>query len=119
MTLTCWPCCTFCTCDFRCVQQHSPADHDVHCVLVVTSGVYSDTHLLAMMYAAELCFWHQQAVDKGMFSQDAGDSNALHARLQGLHHLDRYLGAVNGPLKGQDWTTSRAEEIAKYFREGH
>ena len=109
-----------CTCcDFRCVQRHSTAGHDVHCVLVVTSGVYSDTHLLAMMYAAELCFWHQQAVDKGMFSQDAGDSNALHARLQGLHHLDRYLGAVNGPLKGQDWTTSRAEEIARYFREGH
>ena len=81
--------------------------------------MYSDTHLLAMMYAAELCYWHQQAVDKGLFTQDAGGSDAFCARLQGLQHLDNYLSAVTGPLKGQDWNTTRAEEIVKYFREDH
>ncbi|KAL8617970.1 hypothetical protein ACOMHN_058054 [Nucella lapillus] len=86
------------------------------CVLLTSSGVYSDTHLLAMMYAAELCYWHQQAADKGVFSPDTGESSNLFcARKQGLRHLQSYLAAVNGPLKGQGWNASRAEEFVQYF----
>ncbi|KAK7100190.1 RAB7A-interacting MON1-CCZ1 complex subunit 1-like [Littorina saxatilis] len=87
-----------------------------------SQGVYSDTHLLAMMYAGEMCYWYQQAVDKKLFSPDTpgspgtGDSDAFNAKTQGLRYLDRYLSAVKGPLKGQDWNTSRAEEIVKFLQ---
>ncbi|XP_076462823.1 RAB7A-interacting MON1-CCZ1 complex subunit 1-like [Babylonia areolata] len=80
-------------------------------------GVYSDTHLLAMMYAAELCYWHQQAVDQGRFSPGSGEPSAFSARRQGLRHLQSYLAAVQGPLRGQGWNTDRAEEFVQYFRQ--
>lgn len=80
-------------------------------------GVYSDVHLLAMMYAAEMCYWYQQAMDKGCFtSGPVSEGRSFKARQKGLCYLENYLSTVRGPLKGQGWSTSRAEEIMQYLR---
>ncbi|XP_059158472.1 RAB7A-interacting MON1-CCZ1 complex subunit 1-like [Physella acuta] len=35
-----------------------------------SQGILSDTHLLALMYCGELCYWHTEAVNKGLFTTD-------------------------------------------------
>jgi hypothetical protein len=83
------------------------------------AGVYSDTHLLALMYAAEMCYWHQQAVNKGRFTSDSDPSVcSFNIRQKGLQYLEDYLTVVRGPLQGHGWDTSRAEQIKKYLSEG-
>lgn len=83
---------------------------------LISQGVYSDTHLLAAIYAAELCYWHQQAADKGLFPQDKSSGSSFMAKEHGVKHLNNYLQAVRGPLKDHNWNTSRAEELLQYLQ---
>lgn len=79
---------------------------------VYFSGIYSDTHLLAMMYAGEMCYWYSQLKK----NHPLLPSSDLDERQIGVKYLQDYLKAVKGPLSVQGWSTERAEQFLHYFK---
>ncbi|XP_029574759.1 UPF0600 protein C5orf51 homolog [Salmo trutta] len=63
----------------------------------LAEGIFSDTHMLMMMYIGEMCFW---AVKYEDCSVDIGT--------QILH---KYVLVCDAPLQGQGWNTENAKEI--------
>lgn len=35
-----------------------PLDKIIHCVFACSAGIRSDTHMLALAYGGELCYWY-------------------------------------------------------------
>lgn len=79
---------------------------------IFASGIYSDTHLLAMMYAGEMCYWYSQLKK----NHPLLPSSDLDERQIGVKYLQDYLKAVKGPLSVQGWSTERAEQFLHYFK---
>ena len=73
-------------------------------------GIFSDTHLLTMMYIGEMCFW---AVKYEDCSADTTDRKEDHLQFRdiGTQILNKYVLACEGPLQGQGWNTENAKEI--------
>ncbi len=73
-------------------------------------GIFSDTHLLTMMYIGEMCFWAVKYEDCSMDSTERKEDR-LHFRDIGTQILHKYVLACEGPLQGQGWNTENAKEI--------
>ena len=81
------------------------------------AGVFSDTHLLALMYAGEMCYWHWQ------IQKDAkSDLSANHNRVRdfdsvsnGTKFLQKFVDVVKGSFQGNGWDCSKAEQILAEF----
>lgn len=81
-------------------------------------GVYSDTHLLALMYAGEMCYWHWKV------SQNAcTDNSSLQNRIKtsfdslanGTKFLQKFVNVVRTQVRGNGWDFSQAEKILAEF----
>ena len=70
-------------------------------------GVYSDTHVLALMYAGEMCHWFETMATAQILSHYV----TFDPYLTGTHMLRTYIDVVIGPLKGQGWSTQRAQDL--------
>lgn len=77
---------------------------------VVSTGIFSDTHLLTMMYIGEMCFWAVKYEDCSAETMDRKDDR-LQFRDIGTQILNKYVLACEGPLQGQGWNTENAKEI--------
>lgn len=92
-----------------------------HCTKIYVNfaiaGIFSDTHLLAMIYAGEMCYWYSCAQERGLFRQD-DQHDSFTARHRGLKHLNSYLCAVKGPLKTLNWNAEKAEHYVSYLSRG-
>ncbi|NXG20405.1 CE051 protein, partial [Grallaria varia] len=88
------------------------------------SGVFSDTHLLAMMYSGEMCYWGLKHCGEGkqesLESVDPVSNSDLGSRSQstsldfqetGKNMLTKYVAVCEGPLKGQGWNTTTAKQM--------
>lgn len=64
--------------------------------------------MLAMMYAGELCFWHNHVLKKRPSSTH---TSKLDSRVTGKDLLQKYVETVEGPLKDQGWNCDRAKEL--------
>lgn len=73
------------------------------------SGLYTDTHVLALMYGGEMSLWYHKALEEKIFTEN--NTQPFNAHATALSLLRAYLEAVNGPLIGKGWATERAEEI--------
>lgn len=81
-------------------------------------GIFSDTHLLGLMYAGELCYWHWKTLNLDKNSEStrpematSGDTTSpLNSLAEGKRVLGRYIRTVRGPLKGMGWDTIKAEQ---------
>lgn len=73
------------------------------------TGIFSDTHLLTMMYIGEMCFWAVKYED-GVDTTDRKEDR-LQFRDIGTQILHKYVLACEGPLQGQGWNTENAKEI--------
>ncbi|XP_062575006.1 RAB7A-interacting MON1-CCZ1 complex subunit 1-like [Saccostrea cucullata] len=89
--------------------QKDGKERDVETLLSL--GIYSDTHLLAMMYASELCYWYSQLKK----DHQVNCSSVLDEKQIGVKYLQDYLKAVKGPLSVQGWSSERAEQLLDYF----
>ncbi|KAL5017301.1 hypothetical protein ScPMuIL_006890 [Solemya velum] len=96
-------------------------DHDTLGLLNI--GAYSDTHLLSMMYAGDMCYWYL-TVDSETQSDTASPTGGHNRGLveedismkeSGKEMLNAYLKAVHGPLAGLGWNSQRAEDLMKFF----
>lgn len=74
------------------------------------SGIFSDTHLLTMMYIGEMCFWAVKYEDCSADSTERKE-DSLQFRDIGTQILNKYVLACEGPLQGQGWNTENAKEI--------
>ncbi|NWV00418.1 CE051 protein, partial [Upupa epops] len=99
---------------------------------LLSEGVFSDTHLLAMMYSGEMCYWGQLYCREGkeesceqtdsVFSSIMGcrsQSVSLDFQETGKTMLTKYVTVCEGPLKGQGWNTAAARQMLCYFLKAH
>ncbi|XP_014730935.1 PREDICTED: UPF0600 protein C5orf51 homolog [Sturnus vulgaris] len=96
------------------------------------AGIFSDTHLLAMMYSGEMCYWRLKHCGEGkqeslesvdpVYNSDLGSrpqSISLDFQETGRIMLTKYVAVCEGPLKGQGWNTTTAKQMLHYFVKSH
>jgi hypothetical protein len=91
-------------------------------------GVFSDIHVLAMMYSGEMCYWglkhctDQQSENHEVDTDVFGASCTTHKetldfREVGEKILKKYVSVCEGPLKEQEWNTANAKQILSFFQQ--
>ncbi|XP_061325447.1 RAB7A-interacting MON1-CCZ1 complex subunit 1 isoform X3 [Pezoporus flaviventris] len=114
---------------FRCPLQlyEDVSLQDKDSARLLSEGVFSDTHLLAMMYSGEMCYWGLQHCGEGkqeslettdpVSNSDLGCRSKvwLDFRETGKKMLEKYVAACEGPLKGQGWNTAAAKQMLCYL----
>ncbi|XP_070564363.1 RAB7A-interacting MON1-CCZ1 complex subunit 1-like isoform X2 [Ptychodera flava] len=70
---------------------------------LIQQGIFSDTHLLALMYAGEMCHWHTMA------SKDLQQPISLVD--SGKQFLQKFIDIVNGPMTGTGWQDTTAKQL--------
>lgn len=89
-------------------------------------GIFSDIHLLAMMYSGEMCYWgskycaDQQPGNHEVDTSVSGGGCTTHKepldfREVGEKILKKYVSVCEGPLKEQEWNTTNAKQILNFF----
>ncbi|XP_063996140.1 RAB7A-interacting MON1-CCZ1 complex subunit 1 isoform X2 [Pogoniulus pusillus] len=119
---------------FRCPVQlnEDVSPHDKDTARLLNEGVFSDTHLLAMMYSGEMCYWglqhcgeaKQEGLETVGFVSDSDpgcglQSTSLDFRETGKNMLKKYVAVCEGPLKGQGWNTTTAKQMLCCFVGSH
>ncbi|NXX42331.1 CE051 protein, partial [Tricholaema leucomelas] len=119
---------------FRCPVQlnEDVSPHDKDTARLLSEGVFSDTHLLAMMYSGEMCYWglqhcgeeKEEGLETVGFVSDSDLGCGLHStsldfRETGKNLLKKYVAICEGPLKGQGWNTTTAKQMLCYFVGSH
>ncbi|KFQ66218.1 UPF0600 protein C5orf51, partial [Phaethon lepturus] len=119
---------------FRCPLQlnEDVLLQDKDTAILLSEGVFSDTHLLAMMYSGEMCYWGLQHCGEGkqerLETVDSVSTSDLVCRSQsmsldfretGKNMLTKYVAVCEGPLKGQGWNTTTAKQMLHYFLKSH
>lgn len=103
---------------------------DLDTAKLLSEGIFSDIHLLAMMYSGEMCYWglkhcaEQQPENKETDPGDSGASYISHKepldfREVGEKILKKYVFVCEGPLKEQEWNTTNAKQILNFFSASH
>ncbi|XP_065595977.1 RAB7A-interacting MON1-CCZ1 complex subunit 1 [Cyrtonyx montezumae] len=119
---------------FRC-PLHLDGDvllQDKDTARLLSEGVYSDTHLLAMMYSGEMCYWglkyrgeekqESPKMTDPVSGSDLGcrsQSTLADFRELGKAMLTKYVAVCDGPLKDQGWNTTSAKQMLCYLRKTH
>ncbi|NXF40528.1 CE051 protein, partial [Nyctibius bracteatus] len=119
---------------FRCPLQlnEDVSLQDKDTARLLSEGVFSDTHLLAMMYSGEMCYWGLQHCGEGkqeslemvdpVSNSDLGcrsQSVSLDFRETGKNMLTKYVAVCEGLLKDQGWNTATAKQMLCYFMKSH
>ncbi|XP_073418770.1 RAB7A-interacting MON1-CCZ1 complex subunit 1 [Dendrobates tinctorius] len=110
------------------LQMRSPVQlddkvsfRDINTAALLEKGVFSDVHVLALMYCGEMCYWAQRYCrDAEQTSQRIANPEAPSQDLQfrdiGEKVLDMYVGVCEGPLREQGWSTDNAKKILQYLK---
>ncbi|XP_015279959.1 PREDICTED: UPF0600 protein C5orf51 homolog [Gekko japonicus] len=116
---------------FRCSVNPNEefAYQDADTGRLLHEGIFSDTHLLAMMYSGEMCYWGLSYFGKGkpqLQSTDSGSDSEQHCsahaealdfRDTGEKMLQKYVAVCEGPLRAHEWNTTNARLILDYFKQ--
>lgn len=102
-----------------CLMQMIPSKC---CFLFPLAGIFSDTHLLAMMYCGEMCYWGlKYCGDQGteLHRELPGSSENIIMDFQeiGEKMLTKYIAVCEGPLRSHGWDTKNAKRILDYFKQ--
>ncbi|KAK2521072.1 RAB7A-interacting MON1-CCZ1 complex subunit 1 [Columba livia] len=115
---------------FRCPLQlnEDVSLQDKDTARLLSEGIFSDTHLLAMMYSGEMCYWGLRHCGNGkqesLETTDPVSNSDLACRSQsvpldfretGKNMLTKYVAVCEGPLKDQGWNTATAKHMLCYF----
>ncbi|OXB76750.1 UNVERIFIED_CONTAM: hypothetical protein H355_007025, partial [Colinus virginianus] len=119
---------------FRC-PLHLDGDvllQDKDTARLLSEGVFSDTHLLAMMYTGEMCYWglkyrgeekqESPKMTEPVSGSDLGctsQGTLADFRELGKAMLTKYVAVCEGPLKDQGWNTTSAKQMLCYLRKTH
>ncbi|XP_032061469.1 UPF0600 protein C5orf51 homolog [Aythya fuligula] len=113
-------------CPLRINEDDSLQDKDT--ARLLSEGIFSDTHLLAMVYSGEMCYWglklcgegEQESLETPDPAPDSGPGCRSHSapldfRELGKSMLTKYVSVCEGPLHGQGWSTSSAKQMLCYL----
>uniref|UniRef100_A0A8C6X6Z9 RAB7A interacting MON1-CCZ1 complex subunit 1 n=2 Tax=Elapinae TaxID=42168 RepID=A0A8C6X6Z9_NAJNA len=110
--------------DFRCTDNPNEefVVQDTGTAILVNEGIFSDTHLLAMMYCGEMCYWGlKYCGDQGteLHRELPGSSENIIMDFQeiGEKMLTKYIAVCEGPLRSHGWDTKNAKRILDYFKQ--
>lgn len=101
------------------LDDHKNVDvKDTDMIHLLTEGIFSDTHLLALMYAGEMCYWHWKLVNERNtdLSSAQGAERNFDSLAKGTKFLQRFVDVVMAKFQGKGWDCSRAEQILTEFR---
>ncbi|NXW93041.1 CE051 protein, partial [Alopecoenas beccarii] len=119
---------------FRCPLQlnEDVSLQDEDTARLLSEGIFSDTHLLAMMYSGEMCYWGLRHCGDGkqesLETTDPVCNSDLACRSQsvpldfretGKNMLMKYVAVCEGPLKDQGWNTTTAKHMLCYIMKSH
>ncbi|NWS57566.1 CE051 protein, partial [Chunga burmeisteri] len=119
---------------FRCPLQlnEDVSLQDKDTARLLSEGIFSDTHLLAMMYSGEMCYWGLRHCGEGkqeshemiesVSNSDLGcrsQNVSLDFQETGKNMLKKYVAVCEGPLKGQGWNTTTAKQMLCNFGKSH
>ncbi|XP_019484856.1 PREDICTED: UPF0600 protein C5orf51 homolog isoform X2 [Hipposideros armiger] len=115
--------------NYRCPIQlnEGVSFQDLDTAKLLSEGIFSDIHLLAMMYSGEMCYWglkhcaDQQPENHEMDTGVSGASCTTHKELLDFREvgekiLKKYVSVCEGPLKEQEWNTTNAKQILNFFQ---
>lgn len=130
--------------EFKVIDNDAFVHDEGNTLQLIQRGLFSDTHVLALMYAGEMCYWFVKWVGEesnfGEGRNDSGDpsptstssstTNASSSttspiesplprhtfRSIGIELLTRYKEAVAGPLKSGGWSAEKAQEILDFLQ---
>lgn len=116
--------------NYRCPVQlnEGVSFQDLDTAKLLSTGIFSDIHVLAMMYSGEMCYWgvkhctdHQSGnheVDTDVFGTSCTTHREpLDFREVGEKILKKYVSVCEGPLKEQEWNTTNAKQILGFFQQ--
>ncbi|OCU02567.1 UPF0600 protein C5orf51 homolog [Xenopus laevis] len=92
---------------------------DLNTATLLSKGIFSDIHVLALMYCGEMCYWalnycrHEEQVSHGHSDRS---STTLDFQEVGEGALDKYVSVCEGPLHGQGWNTEKAKTMQEFFK---
>ncbi|XP_050184689.1 RAB7A-interacting MON1-CCZ1 complex subunit 1 [Myiozetetes cayanensis] len=119
---------------FRCPLQlnEDVLLQDKDTARLLSEGVFSDTHLLAMMYCGEMCYWglkhwgegkqeSPESIDPVSDSSLGSGTQSMWLDFQetGKNMLTKYVAVCEGPLRGQGWNTTTAKQMLRDFVKTH
>uniref|UniRef100_T1J432 KIF-binding protein n=1 Tax=Strigamia maritima TaxID=126957 RepID=T1J432_STRMM len=81
---------------------------------LLSEGIYSDTAVLGLMYAGEMCYWFKKYWSEELMSL----SKDFDYRQLGKMFLEKYIKTVEGPLKGRGWNVTKAKELLVFLLDG-
>ena len=73
-------------------------------------GLFSDTHVLSLIYMGELCYWHIKHQ-----SDPVVEDPDLSPQVLGSSVLHLFLEMVEGPLKDHGWSSQRATQLLEFI----
>ncbi|XP_053304069.1 RAB7A-interacting MON1-CCZ1 complex subunit 1 isoform X2 [Spea bombifrons] len=109
------------------VINHEVSFHDLSTANLLSNGIFSDIHLLALMYCGEMCYWALKYCSDGQSSnsntgcesepRDQSQDRLIPFQKVGEDTLEKYVSVCEGPLGGQGWNTDKAKDILKFLKE--
>ncbi|XP_071991693.1 RAB7A-interacting MON1-CCZ1 complex subunit 1 [Engystomops pustulosus] len=90
---------------------------DTSTAALLEKGVFSDIHVLALMYCGEMCYWALKYCRDVEPHKADPQSPEIHFKDIGVKVLDTYVGVCEGPLQGQGWSTDNAKKMLQYLKE--
>ncbi|MEE6513154.1 hypothetical protein FKM82_020659 [Ascaphus truei] len=101
---------------------------DLSTAALLSTGIFSDIHVLALMYCGEMCYWglkycHEEnkkgppsAVGSNTESCDRSTFNMREFQETGEKVLEKYVCVCEGSLKGQGWNIENAKNILQCLK---
>ncbi|KAM8961380.1 RAB7A-interacting MON1-CCZ1 complex subunit 1 [Pelodytes ibericus] len=87
------------------------------------NGIFSSTHVLALMYSGEMCYWglkycdEEQCTDAGSECCDQSQDKSISFKDVGKDSLEKYVAVCEGTLLGHGWNTEKAKNILQFLKE--
>lgn len=116
--------------NYRCPIQlnEGVSFQDLDTAKLLSTGIFSDIHVLAMMYSGEMCYWGLKHCPDPQSENPEVDTDAFGAsctthkepldfREVGEKILKKYVSVCEGPLKAQEWNTANAKQILSFFQQ--
>ncbi|XP_063312934.1 RAB7A-interacting MON1-CCZ1 complex subunit 1 [Pelobates fuscus] len=95
---------------------------DLNTATLLSEGIFSDTHVLALMYCGEMCYWglkycsDSQSSNTGPENGDRSQDKLVAFKDIGENVLETYISVCEGPLISQGWKTEKAKTILQFLK---
>ncbi|KAM4710317.1 RAB7A-interacting MON1-CCZ1 complex subunit 1 [Discoglossus pictus] len=103
------------------VQLNDSSFQDLKTAILLSQGMLSDIHVLALMYCGEMCYWALKYCPNQEDGSNAECYDEAHMPTLDFHEigtniLEKYISVCEGPLLGHGWSTENAKNILQFLK---